>query len=211
MRLLIFLFIFSSLSVSISALAEQNNTVGKDIYQQCIACHGAEGQGNKLLNSPRLAGQYESYLIRQLSHFKNKLRGDKTEDVQGKQMQAIAMSLSEQQIKQVSTYLSSLPQPKIESSIQGDVKNGNRYYQAKCGACHAGQGQGNSQFNAPNIANQHAEYLNRQIMHFKTGVRGYDKKDKYGRQMVMMANIINDKDWHDILYFLSLQPVPASK
>jgi len=214
MRLLLTLFLINSIYVSTMVVAAPNadksSENGAVTFQQCVACHGEFGQGNKALNSPRLAGQYESYLIRQLTHYKNELRGENAKDIQGQQMRAIALQLSDQEIAQVSTYISSLKQQKIENTIEGDLKNGSRYYQAKCGACHAGEGQGNSQFNAPNISNQHAEYLNRQINHFRAGVRGSNQKDKYGRQMVMMSNIINDKDWHDILYFLTLQPIPAS-
>jgi cytochrome c553 len=40
---------------------------GASIYfQKCERCHGPLGQGNLLLNRPRLAGQHYGYLLRQL-------------------------------------------------------------------------------------------------------------------------------------------------
>ena len=35
-------------------------------YATCMACHGAQGEGNQLLNAPKLAGQPGWYLARQL-------------------------------------------------------------------------------------------------------------------------------------------------
>ena len=48
---------------------------GESEYAVCVACHGASGEGNPALNSPSLAGQDASYLVRQLNHFKNGVRG----------------------------------------------------------------------------------------------------------------------------------------
>ena len=46
-------------------------TVGKTLYSTCAACHGAEAEGNPLLHAPKLAGQGEWYLQRQLTNFKH--------------------------------------------------------------------------------------------------------------------------------------------
>ena len=41
--------------------------MGASVYfQKCERCHGPLGQGNLLLNRPRLAGQHYGYLLRQL-------------------------------------------------------------------------------------------------------------------------------------------------
>ena len=39
---------------------------GKAAYAICLACHGADGMGNKALNSPSIAGLSTWYLERQL-------------------------------------------------------------------------------------------------------------------------------------------------
>lgn len=41
----------------------------------CAACHGAEGEGNKLLLAPSLAGQRPEYLRLQIESFRNEWRG----------------------------------------------------------------------------------------------------------------------------------------
>ena len=42
---------------------------GKTAYAICQACHGPNGGGNHALNSPRLAGQQDWYVVRQLKNF----------------------------------------------------------------------------------------------------------------------------------------------
>ncbi|QVL50762.1 MAG: c-type cytochrome [Thiocapsa sp.] len=44
---------------------------GEDIYQSdCRTCHGRAAEGNKRKESPKLAGQYDGYLFRQIEKFK---------------------------------------------------------------------------------------------------------------------------------------------
>ncbi|MDO9321932.1 MAG: c-type cytochrome, partial [Pseudomonas sp.] len=39
---------------------------GKALFNACSSCHGEQAQGNPTLAAPVLAGQQQSYLIRQL-------------------------------------------------------------------------------------------------------------------------------------------------
>jgi cytochrome c553 len=73
--------------------------LGKDKGTMCLGCHGASGEGNG--EFPRLAGQQPSYLAQQLTAFKNGSR-------QNGAMQAIAGSLSEEDIKDLAAYFGSL-------------------------------------------------------------------------------------------------------
>lgn len=65
----------------------------------CLSCHGKTATGNGVI--PRLAGQYPDYLIRQLSNFKEGSR------INGS-MQAIAGTLSEDDMKALAAYFGSL-------------------------------------------------------------------------------------------------------
>lgn len=197
------LIILSCLS-AIKAVAAD----GAQLYQQCIACHGAQGQGNESLGAPALAGQFDQYLLRQLQHFSQEIRGNEPVDTYGKQMQAIAQSLSTksaQELQALTLYIQSLPSQKALNDATGDLKNGSRYYHGKCGACHGGQGQGNQSFSAPKLAGLSNRYLKRQMANFVSGVRGSHAKDKYGRQMAMMAKTTSGTELDDILFYLSQQ------
>ena len=80
---------------------------GKNIYNgNCGACHGAKGEGNTTLNAPRLINQHDQYLIRQINHFKSKLRGTSVDDTLGRQMAMMANTVAnEKAVIDVITYL----------------------------------------------------------------------------------------------------------
>ena len=59
---------------------------------------------------------------------------------------------------------------------------------------------------APALAGQGAAYLERQLQHFKSGVRGGDPKDVPGAQMKAMAATVADEDIPAIAYIQSLAP-----
>ncbi|MFT7286903.1 MAG: cytochrome c oxidase subunit 2 [Halieaceae bacterium] len=68
---------------------------GKHLYDTCGACHGGQAQGNVALGAPRLAGQQDWYLKRQLQNFRKGIRGAHPADVYGHQMVLMARSLRE--------------------------------------------------------------------------------------------------------------------
>jgi cytochrome c553 len=178
----------------------------QQIYASCTSCHGEQGQGNTALNAPALAGQYDWYLKRQLQHFANGVRGSQAEDIHGKIMVPFARLIANEELQQaVAVYISQLkPVPAIVE-LNGDLKNGSRYYQAKCGACHGGKAQGNVSFNAPKLSGLDPQYLSRQMNNFKQGIRGQHQEDKWGRQMAMMSTTVSDQELADILFYISEQ------
>lgn len=177
-------------------------------FATCIACHGEQGQGNDALKAPALAGQFDWYLNRQLHNFQQSLRGSHAEDSAGQQMRAMSLALSEDDISALSQYLASLPPSTTPADSHGDLKNGSRYYQARCGACHGGEAQGNEAFNAPRLNTLSPDYIARQMAHFSDGLRGTQKEDKWGRQMAMMAKTVSGKELDDIIFFIT-QHAPA--
>lgn len=91
---------------------EGNTAMGADYYNQfCGACHGAGAVGNVALNSPRLAGGSDWYLLAQLKAFRSGERGAHPQDKTGKQMRAMAGILpNDQAVNDVVAYLASLEQ-----------------------------------------------------------------------------------------------------
>ena len=88
---------------------QADSNAGKALYAVCASCHGANGEGNKALNAPTIAGQQDWYIARQLYNFKNGIRGSHPEDTYGQQMRPMSMSLvDDKAIKNVSAYISSL-------------------------------------------------------------------------------------------------------
>lgn len=70
----------------------------------CIACHGPFGEGNKPAAFPSLHSQHAEYLIKTLTDFKTGNRSKSRENT----MYMIASKMSDQEIKAVSYYISTL-------------------------------------------------------------------------------------------------------
>ena len=179
-------------------------------YANCVACHGTAGEGNATLNSPALAGQQAAYLARQLQHFKSGVRGADPKDTLGAQMRGMAAALTDEDIDAISAHLAQLPPPALARPAEGDLRNGNNFYQSKCGACHGGRAEGNAALNAPALAWLDSAYLERQYRSFQNGVRGAHPDDRIGRQMQMMSTTLpSDKDLADVIAFIhSLAAAP---
>ncbi len=75
---------------------------GHKVYAKCVVCHGQSGEGKAAQKAPRIAGQFDWYVEKQLSDMKS---GARINDL----MTSIVKGLSEQDIKDVSSYVSKFP------------------------------------------------------------------------------------------------------
>jgi cytochrome c553 len=103
----------ATLDSPVSAVTvEGNGELGGDYFNQfCGACHGAAAEGNPALNSPRLAGSDDWYLLAQLNAFRTGQRGAHPEDRTGKQMRAMAGVLpDDQSVRNVVAFIRSRAQ-----------------------------------------------------------------------------------------------------
>jgi cytochrome c oxidase subunit 2 len=183
------------LGLAASVQAAGNPVKGKALYATCAACHGANGGGNPALNAPAIAGQQDWYLTRQLKNYQDGIRGTHGKDIYGMQMRPMSMVvMGEKKTADIVAYITSLPDPgNAEITIGGDPTVGQANYMV-CASCHGIKGEGNQALNAPRIAGQFDWYVHRQLMNWKSGVRGTHPKDMYGAQMVGMAMILPDED-----------------
>ena len=82
---------------------------GRELYKNCVSCHGAKGEGNASLNSPALAARSDWYLVTQLTNFQKGLRGADERDTYGAQMRAIVTTLPDDKaITDVVAYINTL-------------------------------------------------------------------------------------------------------
>ena len=168
---------------------------GQALFATCVACHGANGAGNTALGAPAIAGQQESYLQRQLEHFRSGARGAADGDSYGAQMVPFAMQLADDAaVSAVAAYAASLPAVGAAAVDAGDARRGANLYNGNCGACHGGSAEGNEALNSPRLAGLDASYLKRQYENFASGLRGAHPDDRLGRQMAMMAKTLPDDD-----------------
>jgi len=176
---------------------------GKNQYTVCVACHGANGEGNVALNAPEIAGQKSWYVVRQLENFKSGVRGTAAGDVYGAQMAPMAATLPDTAaVENVAAYIETLAPQKSVAGIGGDVVKGKALYTV-CAACHGQQAEGNQALGGPELAGQADWYLVRQLQGFKAGHRGTNPQDTFGMQMEpMAATLADDQAIKDVVAYI---------
>ena len=190
-----------------SGFAAEANPVGdaaagKSKSVACSACHGADG--NSTAPFPKLAGQGERYLYKQILDIRDGLRSVPTMvgQLDGKTNQDladIAAYFSEQEPTggQTNPEMRELG-AKIYRSGVADRKV------AACMACHSPTGQGNAPAGFPSLAGQHAQYVADQLRAYR---KGYE--DPAGRtndaDKVMRANAfgLSDKEIEAVSSYVS--------
>lgn len=179
---------------------------GKQLYSICVGCHGNNGQGRKINNAPRISGQTAWYLVRQLTNYRDGLRGIHINDITGLQMRSMAITLkSDKDILDVATYVSGLKSETPKSVLSGNLIAGKLAYKT-CVTCHGENGKGNKVLNAPSIAGLQDWYVVRQLGYFREGIRGRLQKDTYGQQMRPMAIPLDDETIINLaVYIASLE------
>ncbi|MBY7732796.1 MULTISPECIES: c-type cytochrome [Vibrio] len=169
-----------SLLASCSVWAQGSIEAGKAKSQTCVACHGADG--NSLITQyPKLAGQHEKYLEKQLKELKLGMTSGGKQGRYEPVMGAMAMPLSEEDMADLAAYYASLPISN-NSTPENVVDEGKVLYTAgnaergvtACIACHGPRGNGTELSGFPKISGQHADYIKAQLEKFRDGSRNND-------------------------------------
>lgn len=178
----------------VSAMSKGDAEAGKALFAACTACHGSQGEGNRELNAPKLSGQSDWYLARQLQSFKAGVRGSHEQDVYAKQMMPFAAMLADDTaINNVVAYIKTLPEVRPAANIVGNPERGRELYET-CAACHGSTAKGIWATNAPRLSNMSDWYMARQLQNFRSGIRGGHPQDFHGAQMVSMARVLKDDE-----------------
>ncbi len=92
---------------------------GKKLYEEnCVRCHGANGEGNNDKYYPRVHGQHYNYIVRQFSEIKSGKRRNANPD-----MVEQVKNFSERDVLAVSDYTSRIKPPKEMLAESIDWKN----------------------------------------------------------------------------------------
>ncbi|HLF11573.1 MAG TPA: c-type cytochrome [Gammaproteobacteria bacterium] len=87
-----------------------------------------------------------------------------------------------------------------------DIESGRRLY-APCAVCHGTAGEGNRAVNAPKLAGREDWYLERQLQHFRSGVRGAAAADVHGQQMANAVLVLwDEREVRDVVAFVGTLP-----
>lgn len=77
---------------------------------------------------------------------------------------------------------------------------------SQCSACHGAQGEGQEAVGAPPLAGQQADYLRRQLTHFRNGTRGYAADDQYGASMRSSAAALTQAEQEQLATYYAQLP-----
>jgi cytochrome c oxidase subunit 2 len=188
---------------SLSTRPAGDAKAGQALYATCAACHGAQGEGSAALNAPKLSGQADWYLKRQLQLFKQQARGVHEKDQFGKIMAPMAAVLADDAaVDNVVTYIKTLADVPAPKTVAGNAADGSARY-GTCGACHGADGRGIQAMNAPRLKGMSDWYMVTQLRNFRDGVRGGHPQDLYGAQMALMAAILReDRALADVVAYI---------
>lgn len=156
----------------------------------CGACHGQDGN-SPLANFPKLAGQGERYLLKQMQDIKSGARPVV-------EMTGMLEPLSDQDMVDVAAYYAS-QKISVGAADPALVERGQALFRGgkltegmpACTGCHSPDGSGIATAGYPHLGGQHADYVAKQLTAFREGERSND-----GDSMVMrdIAAKLSNKD-----------------
>ena len=83
-----------------------DRTRGKEFYdQRCASCHGAEAQGNRVMQSPSLTRLEGWYFLDQMRKFRSGDRGYHRSDLSGQVMAAASKDLTDRTLRDIVAYV----------------------------------------------------------------------------------------------------------
>ena len=155
-------FFFLALTTSY-ANAAPDAVAGQAKAQLCAACHGENGV-SAIPGTPHLAAQPQLSIFYQLLQFRDQRR-------KGGGMEAIATTLSEQDMRDIAAHYARQPAPPAHTG--GDaahIARGQQIAQQQyCSSCHGAQLQG--QKHVPRLSGQSGEYFVTQLRNLRSGAR----------------------------------------
>lgn len=185
------------LTLGVSGIAQAASTAvvgdaaaGQAKTAVCGACHGPDGN-SMAPNFPKLAGQGDRYLLKQLHEIKDGKR-------QVLEMTGLLANLNDQDLADIAAYYSS-QKGSVGAADPALVAQGEALFRGgslekgmpACIGCHSPDGQGLAAAGFPHLGGQHASYIEKQLTDFREGDRTND-----GDSMIMrgIAAKMSNKD-----------------
>ena len=153
----------------------------------CVSCHGAAGNSTITAN-PKLAGQPEAYLYKQLVSFEGPSRSQPV-------MTTFSKMLSDEEKKNIAAYQATQTSKPGAAKNKETVELGKKIYRGgiaeknvpACASCHGPAGAG-MPANYPRIGGQHQDYTAAQLALFKADGR------KNSPEMSTIAKRMSDEE-----------------
>lgn len=184
-------------------------TAGQDKAAACVACHG-QGGNSTVPSFPKLAGQNERYLEKQMQDIKcgelsaEEQKASKCAGRSVAQMAGQLNSLSDQDLADIAAYFAA--QPAAGGQAKADdvlIAKGAEIYTAgvrskgvaACAGCHSPTGKGNAPAGFPRLSGQHADYVVAQLKAFRASADGdHSGRSNDGDTQMMRDNAYRMSD-----------------
>lgn len=188
------------LTLSMTGLAQAagNAEAGQGKVIVCGACHSPDGN-SAVPSFPKLAGQGERYLLKQLYDIKTGARPIV-------EMTGLLDNMSDQDLKDISAYYASqkmtvgAADPKL-AARGAELFRGGKLEEGMpaCLGCHGPNGAGLAAAGYPKLGGQHAAYIAKQLTDFREGNRTND-----GDSMIMrsIAAKLSNKDMEAVASYI---------
>ncbi len=174
---------WASIGFAANANLVGDAAAGKSKSVACSACHGVDG--NSMAPFPKLAGQGEKYLLKQLNEIRDGARKVPT-------MAGQLDGMTEQDLADIAAYFS-VQTPSGGQTKPALLELGAKVYRsgvadrkvAACIACHSPTGQGNAPAGFPALAGQHAQYIADQLRAYRKGYEDTQGRTNDGGSKIM--------------------------
>lgn len=175
---------------------------GEITFEVCQGCHRARALGRPDGSYPRLAGQHDTVLIKQMTDVRaGRRKNDKMLPFIDRH------GTSPQDIADIAAYLSRLPLPPNNGKGPGERQAfGEKIYQDKCANCHGTQGEGDGDRFFPRVSGQHYKYMVREMVDIRDGTRM-----NANPRMVSIVRPMSNADLEAIADYMSRLPVTLPK
>jgi cytochrome c553 len=162
----------------------------------CVSCHGAAGNSTIAAN-PKLAGQVENYVYKQLVDFTS---ADRNQAI----MTTYAKMLSDGEKKDIAAYVGAQKQKPGAAKSKDTLDLGKKIYRggiadkgvAACASCHGANGAG-MPIQYPRLAGQHQDYTVAQLTSFRSGAR------KNSTPMSVLAKRMSDDEMKAVADYIA--------
>jgi cytochrome c553 len=156
------------------AQAQGNAEAGAGKIATCAACHGPTGNESLLPNVPKIGGQNESYLLKQLTEIRDDVRAVPL-------MKPMVANLSDQDLADIAAHYATVDRP-LGAVDETKRALGEKLYRAgdasigvaACSACHSVNGEGLNSAGFPSLSGQDTAYTELQLKAFRAGERTND-------------------------------------
>jgi cytochrome c553 len=172
---------------------------GKTKSQICQGCHGVDGN-SKDEQIPKLAGQYDAYIIKQMRNYQE---GTRSHEI----MNGMAAPLNDKDLADIAAYFAE--QPIMKGNAAKPNETGQKLFLhgkigemvMTCAYCHGNTGKGIDPSTGmyPVIGGQHKAYLLKQLKDF----RGDDRINSPNAAMNKTLKALSDSDLEALAEYIS--------